>query len=61
MTRLAYLVSRPCNPLQIDYLSFFSVAVAMGLVLQPPSTLDVSIHAPSPVCIGLYINSFFIF
>ena len=53
MTRLAYLVSRPCNPLQIDYLSFFSVAVAMGLVLQPPSTLDVPIHAPSPVCIRL--------
>jgi hypothetical protein len=57
MTRSAYLVSGSYKVSTIDYLSFFSVAVAMGLVLQPPSILDVPIHASSPVCIGLYLIS----
>ena len=50
MTRSDYLVSDSCNVLSIDCLSFFSVAVAMGLVLQPPSNPDVPIHPSSPVC-----------
>jgi hypothetical protein len=33
--------------------------VAVGLVLQPPGTLNIPIHASSHVCIGiLYVSAF---
>lgn len=57
MTRSAYLVSGSYKCSAIDYLSFFSVAVAMDLVLQPRGVLNIPIHDSSLVCIGLYIVS----